>query len=258
MISKTDMATWQGEGFLCVREFYSSDEAAEAKRWVEEISDWADDGERWMHHREQTASGKIRLSRTENFVPFHDGMRDLLTRGKLLDWVGQLMGETAVLYKEKINYKYPGGAGYAAHQDAPAYEFANHHVTCLVAIDPMTEANGCLKFAPGRHREGLIGLNDEGCIDQSAADTLEWVSVETFPGDVLFFSSYAPHKSGANTSESPRRAIYLTYNAASEGDWREEYYRDKREMFARHKQAGSPEMARISKIGHFRGKTVDG
>ncbi|MEC7696120.1 MAG: phytanoyl-CoA dioxygenase family protein [Planctomycetota bacterium] len=255
-INKEHLLKWQRDGYLCLPGLLTHAEADNAKRWVDEISSWPEDSNRWMHHREETAGGEVRLSRTENFVPFHDGMRDLLTRGKLLDAIGQLMGEAAVLYKEKINYKYPGGAGYAAHQDAPAYEFIQHHVTCLVAIDPMTESNGCLQFAAGRHNEGLIGLTDAGCIEKSAADALDWVAVETFPGDVLFFSSYAPHKSGANTSEIPRRAIYLTYNAAAEGDFREEYYRDKRETFARHKQAGSPEMARISKIGHFQGKTV--
>ena len=255
-INKEHLLKWQRDGYLCLPGLLTHAEADNAKRWVDEISSWPEDSNRWMHHREETSGGEIRLSRTENFVPYHDGMLNLLTRGKLLDAISQLMGEPAVLYKEKINYKYPGGAGYAAHQDAPAYEFIQHHVTCLVAIDPMTESNGCLQFAAGRHEEGLIGLNDVGCIETTVADAMDWVPAETFPGDVLFFSSYAPHKSGTNTSEIPRRAIYLTYNAAAEGDFREEYYRDKRETFARHKQAGSPEMARISKIGHFQGKTV--
>ena len=72
-----------------------------------------------MHHREQTSLGDVQLSRTENFVPFHADMRRLLTEGTLIEAVGQLMGQPAVLYKEKINYKHPGGGGYAAHQDAP-------------------------------------------------------------------------------------------------------------------------------------------
>ena len=38
--------------------------------------------------------------------------------GRVIEAVGELLGEPAVLYKEKINYKYPGGGGYAAHQEA--------------------------------------------------------------------------------------------------------------------------------------------
>ena len=74
-------------------------------------------------------------------------------------------------------------------------------------------------------------------------------------GDALFFSSYAPHKSPPNHSDRPRRTLYLTYNATTEGDLREEYYQDKRRSLAARKAAG--EKARISKIGHFAGIPVE-
>ncbi len=62
-----------------------------------------------------------KLCRSENLIPFHDGLRAFLTAGPMLETATALLGEPAVLYKEKINYKLPGGAGYAPHQDAPAY-----------------------------------------------------------------------------------------------------------------------------------------
>ena len=45
------------------------------------------------------------------------------------------------------------------------------------------------------------------------------------------FDSYIPHRSGPNRSEQPRRALYITYNRASEGSYREKYYRCKRDVF---------------------------
>lgn len=41
-----------------------------------------------------------------------------------MDAASAALGEQAVLFKEKINYKQPGGAGYAAHQGS--------HPVCLV------------------------------------------------------------------------------------------------------------------------------
>ena len=73
---------------------------------------WPDGGGDWLHHREMTDDGP-KLCRSENLVPFHDGLRGLLTTGPMLDRASALLGEPAVLYKEKINYKLPGGAGYA-------------------------------------------------------------------------------------------------------------------------------------------------
>jgi len=92
------------------------------------------------------------------------------------------MAEPAVLFKEKINYKQPGGAGYAAHQDAPAYLDSRQRVTCLLAIDAAPDTNsGCLEFASGRHSEGLIGLTEDGIVDPEVAAQVGG-AVSVWPG----------------------------------------------------------------------------
>src|SRR5271157_3829867 len=50
-------------------------------------------------------------------------------------------------------------------------------------------------------------------------------------GDVLFFDSYLPHASKPNLTDHPRRILYLTYNAAQDGDHRAGYFADKRSSF---------------------------
>ncbi len=246
--------SWEENGFLRVRSFFEPSEVAVLRRAVAEVSQWPADGGEWLHHFERTGSG-VRLSRSENFVPFQKDLHDLLTGGKVVDSVSGLMGEPAVLYKEKINYKYPGGGGYAAHQDAPAYEFVDYHVTCLISVDPATPENGCLFFSPGLHRRGFVALDEHGCIEEAAAARMEWVPVPTDPGDILFFGSYAPHHSPPNNTGQPRRLLYVTYNALSAGDLRERYYEDK--LAAMEKMRENPEEAgMISKIRHFRGRTV--
>ena len=59
-------------------------------------------------------------------------------------------------------------------------------------------------------------------------DTLDYISVPTNPGDTIFFDSFIPHRSGPNMTDEKRRVLYVTYNAASEGDNRKKYYADKR------------------------------
>ena len=152
---------WKTDGYLKIPGFFSEEEVAALQAWVSEISCWKPIQDKWMHHYESTPDGP-RLSRSENFVPFHSGMKSTVTGGKVLEVVSDLMGEPAVLYKEKINYKYPGGGGYAAHQDAPAYEFIDYHITCLISVDPATQESGCLYFSPGRHQEGFIALDEKG------------------------------------------------------------------------------------------------
>ena len=171
---------WKTNGYLKIPRFFAAEEVEDLQAWVSEISDWEPTSDKWMHHYESTPDG-ARLSRSENFVPYHTDMKATVTSGKVLAVVSELMEESAVLYKEKINYKYPGGGGYAAHQDAPAYEFVNYHITCLISVDSATAKSGCLYFAPGRHQEGFIALDEKGCVAPETASTMEWVAVPTDP-----------------------------------------------------------------------------
>ncbi len=223
------------------------------QRWCDDIASWPDDGDGWLHHREMTDEGP-RLCRSENLIPFHDGLRALLTTGRLVETAGALLGEEAVLYKEKINYKLAGGAGYAPHQDAPAYPFIDVHVSCMVAVDDSTAENGCLEVVSGMHQE-VLPSDDVGCIRSDVVDALRWDPVEVRAGQTLWFHSRTPHRSGPNTSTVARRALYPTYNAASEGDMRADYYRRKLAAFD-----ASPdgERVQVSLIGDFQGRAVPG
>ena len=49
--------------------------------------------------------------------------------------------------------------------------------------------------------------------------------------DILIFGSYLAHRSGANTSSKDRRAIYATYNPATEADLHDEYYADREKFY---------------------------
>ena len=225
---------------------------AELRQWVDDIADWPDDGDGWLHHREQTDAGPA-LCRSENLIPFHPGLRDLLTTGPLVAVASALLGEPAVLYKEKVNYKLPGGAGYAPHQDAPAYRFVETHVSCMVAIDDATVDNGCLEVAEGHHGE-VLPVDATGCIQAEVVETFEWRPVEVRAGQTLWFHSRTPHRSGPNTSPRPRRALYPTYNALAEGDLRDAYYRQKLAELGAAGDTG--ERVPVSLIGDFQGRPV--
>ncbi|MBX2869312.1 MAG: phytanoyl-CoA dioxygenase family protein [Acidiferrobacterales bacterium] len=201
------------------------------------------------HYFEETRLGR-KLCRTERFIEHSEQLEQLITTGLIPDIASMLFSEKAVLFKEKINYKMPGGAGFSAHQDATAYDFVNHHITCLVALDDMTKENGCLAFSRRPGEKALLKTNGSGCIDQDTADALNWYAVEANAGDLVFFDSYTPHKSGSNETSAPRTALYLTYNAAQDADMRAKYYDNRDRIIA------SNSDSRISTIGHFEGHNI--
>ena len=238
-------------GWVHVRPHDGGAWAGQLQAWAGEVAAWPDGGG-WLHHRELTDAGPA-LCRTENLVPHHGGLRAVLCSGTLVDVAGALLGEPAVLYKDKLNYKLPGGAGYAAHQDAPAYRFVDVHVSCMVAIDDAGEANGCLEVVSGAH-DRLWPTDDAGCIRADVVDSMVWEPVPVRAGDALWFHSRTPHRSGPNSSARPRRALYPTYNARWEGDLREDYYRQRAAELASASPAG--DRVAVSLIGDFQGRPV--
>jgi hypothetical protein len=96
----------------------------------------AESGEHpWMVHHERSAhDGAVRICRVENFC-YHKPAWAELCFGIVQDCVSQAFGEPAVLFKDKVNYKGPGGGGFLLHQ-VP--------VSRLIAMD----CSDCLSDGP--------------------------------------------------------------------------------------------------------------
>jgi ectoine hydroxylase-related dioxygenase (phytanoyl-CoA dioxygenase family) len=173
----------------------------------------------------------------------------------IADYVGACLSlaldTPMVLFKEKLNLKPPGGSGFAPHLDTPSLmqfdeaDAAEHtpseFVTVMVAIDDMTSQNGCLRVVPGpwtkenavhttlasklsNDVENPDGGGRRGLIPADVADVLDFEGVVVQGGMMVAFSGYTPHRSSANGSLFSRRAVFLTYNPASQGDHRLAYY----------------------------------
>jgi ectoine hydroxylase-related dioxygenase (phytanoyl-CoA dioxygenase family) len=189
-----------------------------------------DDSDGWLHHHE-TTGGSRRLIRTEDFTPTSPVMNRVLRRGAVGDVAGELLGEEALLYKEKIDYKFPGGAGFSPHQDKPAYPFVDSVLSVMIAVDDATIHNGCIYLASGWHRR-LLAHGEGGGLSRDVVARIDWHPVELRAGQTLFFDALTPHRSGTNRSNAMRRALHPTYNGSSQGDLRDSYYAAKRKAFA--------------------------
>lgn len=233
IFNEEQLRQFRRDGFLVVRGMYSSEEAREISSWADEVAGYPETpGEHMMYFEQSKADGSRIICRIENFVPFHQGFADLITTDRMHRAVSELFGEEAVLFKDKINFKLPGGDGFREHQDVQAGwdRYASVHITAMVAIDETNEANGSLEMIPGMHRRGLLGESWSPLTDDDTGHA-EYQPVHCKPGDAVFFDSYAPHRSAPNHTDQARRVLYITYNRLSEGDWRGQYYADKRASY---------------------------
>jgi 2-aminoethylphosphonate dioxygenase len=238
MIDRTasveEVARLQRDGYLVARNFFNAAEVGQLLRWTEELQTAPEvSGRHWVYREDSvTTPGKRVIQRIENFCPYHEGFDRAIREGPLVRWTAALMGGPVVLFKDKINFKMPGGAGFKAHQDQQAgwSAYASLFITVLLGIDDATPENGCLEVVAGAHRQGLIGEEWKPIPDDVMA-RLPAKPLPTRRGDVVFFDSYVPHASQPNLTDRPRRVLYVTYNRAAEGDQRARYYADKHRNF---------------------------
>ena len=255
VVSDEQVASFRDLGWVRLAGVLDDETVRSLVVWADDLEAWSARGEPGLHHFEGTDAGPV-VARTERFADDHPALGSFVTSGVVTEVLAALLGEPVTLFKEKLNYKHPGGAGFAPHQDATAYRFVDHHLSVMVPIDPSTVSSGCLFFAPG-HRGGLMPGDGRGRIDADHAATLAWEPIEAAPGDLVVFDSYAPHHSDTNHTDRPRRALYLTYNAAARGDFRAAYYEDKSAEFGREGDTFEAERVRMSINDDFLGRPVE-
>jgi ectoine hydroxylase-related dioxygenase (phytanoyl-CoA dioxygenase family) len=232
-LTKEQIQAFERDGLVMVRGFYEDQEVAQISRWVDEIQAYPDAPNKYQRYYEDSliAPGYRLLNRMENFSPYHEGFAQLFHESKLEGAISDLFGEPAVLFKEKINFKRPGGDGFKPHQDHQAgwWEYNTLCITALICIDEANEENGCLEIAPGKHKSGMF--KEWAPLSEAEMEEMEFISCPTQPGDMILFDSFTPHGSKPNFTDKQRRLLFVTYNRLSEGDSREQYYKDKRKSY---------------------------
>ena len=120
------------------------------------------------------------------------------------------------LYHDQAVYKRPcPGRITPYHQDI-GYTFIEplQYLTCWVALNDATEENGCPWFVPRLFRRGpLLHEFDEssGGWTISGLRSDDAVCVPVRAGSVAIFWSLTPHMTGANLTDSVRKAYICQY-----------------------------------------------
>ncbi len=222
------------DGFLIIREMYGPAEVRALSDRIDALAALRPSKGGFMAYFEDSLEdkGKRILSRIEKFADSDEELKKFVFADKMMSRVEALLGGSGVLFKEKVNFKLPGGGGFEPHQDIqPGWdEYAPYFLSVLVTIDDSTVENGCLEMAAGHHTRGLIGQKWKP-LENEELHGIEFKPFPMAPGDVAFFDCFVPHRSKPNRTSSPRRNLYLTYNRASDGDHRLQYFADKRKNF---------------------------
>lgn len=232
--------TFHEKGYLVLRGLFTE----------EEVAAWSAESDRLVGLSDLIHEDNLRVGfRTnregERYIEKFDPLVDIspvfeaLARDeRILTPLREIYNDDALLFKDKLIFKWPGVAGYTMHQDAAMWQPFPFEtlISVMVAIDGADESNGGLELF-ARYHDRL--LSTPGEIRNMNEEERKLVTgpgelVETSPGDVILFHALTPHQSGYNTSDRTRRQLYLTYNPAKHGNLYDAHYDHFRTYATRH------------------------
>ena len=180
----------------------------------------------------------------------HDAFfSSLFHRESIAGLAEYLLDDTAVPWNMQWFNKPPRiGKETPPHQDGFYFMLEpNEALTMWLAIDEVDEENGCVRYIPGSHREGLrahgstgvLGFS-QGIVDYSAGDAAREVPMIVKPGDLIVHHSLTIHRADANKSNRTRKGLgFIFYSSSAKHD---------KQKHAQYQETLRLELLRLKKI----------
>ena len=167
MLSKQQIAFYHENGYLTVENVLSAEELAALRQVTDEFVERSRAINSHDHIFDLEANHSAenpRLRRIKSPILHHAVYDATLRHPRILDIVEQLIGAGVRSNGNKLNMKEPDhGSAVEWHQDWAFYPHTNDDLLAVgVAIDDMTEENGCMLMAPGSHRAELHSHHENG------------------------------------------------------------------------------------------------
>jgi len=237
-LSPDEILDFNKLGFIVLRQYYSVNEILKILDEVNRLELLIPEKGGMMKYYDtpfgqDSSNQSMILIRIEKFIETSPYLESIVNNPSVHLLLNQLFGESAVLMKEKINFKPPGAPPDLLHQDSQAGwdEYGSEFVSVLIAVEDSNRSNACVEFDhSGNYINRLAAPLWEPLTAKDIPNS-EMEPIETKAGDIILFNSYVPHGSDANRSDKRRCNIYLTYNKISDGDYRVKYFSEKRKNY---------------------------
>ena len=228
VLSVAQVAEFQQNGFLVVEDVLSADEVAIlaeradliAAGEADHVPDSSVQVEPVFRSGEKVVEDRVLSMRKLYKLAVYDPlMWEHVINPKIVDIIAALLGtDDLKMYSDQLFMKAPQtGSAQLWHQDSASWRdiLPMDLVTAWTAIDHASEANGCLRFATGTHRWGMLrGTQLAPLLDDLNSGQWPSVSVPLRPGSISFHHSLTLHCSGANHSTTRRRGYAVHYMRA--------------------------------------------
>lgn len=209
-ISADDLKRYEEDGLLVLRGFFD-------RRETEQFVNG------WRDLKIELTSGSTRLRREARFVfgVLPDPIGGIYRHGRVVEVGRRIIGPDIALYMNRLLVKDETWSGAVEpHQDMPYFHGSQEKLSVLVPLQSFNEATGGMKFIPGSHKFGNLGVR--GTILLEEFGDLRTVSPALEPGDALLMNFLTWHYSLPSTTRSDRPVLQIVYQPSTDGS----YYKD--------------------------------
>ena len=238
---------YRQNGFVVVRQFLEAAALQELKdqldRYIREVVPGLPADNAFYHDRDRPETLK-QLNEMQD-DPFFDEIR---RRSPWVDLATRLLGEQAVA-KHPQWFNKPPGIDHPTPPHQDNYYFCldpDASITLWLAIDPVNQHNGCLRYLPGSHRGGLrehdasnvLGFS-QGITDYGDEQKEREEEICCQPGDLVVHHGEMIHRADPNrTADQPRRAFAIVYRSESAKRDETAYLKYQERLSQQHQQMG--------------------
>ena len=223
MLTAQQLEQFQQDGHLTVDEFFSTDQIKSALKdidvWGQETRDNLSVVEKsW--YLEKDAGEDAPLRKLDDPVFQRPVFQQLAQVPPVKQVIEQLIGPDVCIFFSQVFMKpaHHGGPK-PIHQDNYYFDPTDHQrqVTLWIALDAATTENGCLFFANGSHRAGVVehvAPVDEPFnlqVPSNLAQQYEMTAAPVEQGGISIHHGNVFHQSSANRSDFPRRAVAMHF-----------------------------------------------
>jgi chlorinating enzyme len=210
-LTKTQVESFNRDGYLKGIRIFSSDEMAEHRRYFDELL------------AKVLAAGGSSYSISTAHLSYGP-VYDLLKHPRIVAVVRDLLGDDVVAWGSHYFCKMPhDGKHVAWHQDASYWPLdPAKTVTVWLAIDDADVENACMRFISGSHRLGHLTYRmtedaNQNVLNQEVEDATKFgtpIDVELKAGEISVHADLLLHGSSANDSDRRRCGLTMRYCAA--------------------------------------------
>ena len=215
-LSQNQIQNYWDDGYLFPIQVMSQDEAAAARRELEQLEhDWLDAG----------LPKPINAYKRVNSNAVMPLSYRLASDPRILDVVEGILGPDILIYGAEYFIKEPRTKHMVSmHQDLTYWGLGatSRMVTVWLALSPATPASGCMDFVKGSHKNPImphkdtfddLNLLSRGQEIQVDVAPQHKTAIEIHPGQISLHHGLTIHGSGPNTTDDRRIAFVVRYVA---------------------------------------------